>query len=173
VAGPSYNTIFIRCNRYQFGQSSIRIVFAHLFFSYFLNYNIWVPTSGVDWPTSCFYIYRSSCRELLEGHNKSHYEKIGHPAIRASPPPTYTRIIVIVILLLLMHIVLLNYHLCFRYFVKHRHYIVERHIKCVRTYYDSCYKHMSEFMRNVFLVYAPPTESAETLCDKNRPYKKG
>ncbi|XP_060865775.1 uncharacterized protein LOC132941648 isoform X2 [Metopolophium dirhodum] len=58
-----------------------------------------------------------------------------------------------------------DYHYC-------PNYIVERHIKCVRTYFDSCYRHMTPFMRNIFLAYVPLTESAETFCDKNRPYKK-
>ncbi|CAI6365676.1 unnamed protein product [Macrosiphum euphorbiae] len=52
------------------------------------------------------------------------------------------------------------------------HYIVERHTNCMRTYYNSCYRYMSEFVRDVFLGYLPRTESAKILCNNNRPYKK-
>ncbi|XP_003244052.1 uncharacterized protein LOC100575051 isoform X2 [Acyrthosiphon pisum] len=51
-------------------------------------------------------------------------------------------------------------------------YIVERHIKCMQTYYNGCYRSMSEILRNTFMAFVPLPENAKTLCDKTRPYKK-
>ncbi|KAL5241736.1 hypothetical protein ACI65C_009146 [Semiaphis heraclei] len=49
--------------------------------------------------------------------------------------------------------------------------ITERHGKCMWSYIQSCYWHISDVERNIFFSYLPRTEIAKTYCIEGRDYK--